>query len=237
VSPEARGFLGFLLGLAAIGVAGSVLVPRLLGAAAGVENDLVVRLKQAEREGFAIEVPGRPEPIEAARVSFSRVSVDVDAARGRAEIVSTLDFEARAELAKPSLRVSSLGVERTVFHLREGAWVLAEEGWAPRLRALLTQLERRRQALEAKDAEAFKRLLLEAPAEGVDPLVAALAPVQALKYSVLAYFIRSEPEGAEVTERYRISGWTPDRPIDDTGERSLTLRRRGQEFLFLSQAR
>jgi hypothetical protein len=52
------------------------------------------------------------------------------------------------------------------------------------------------------------------------------------EYKVLGWYLRSEREGTLVTERYRIRGNLPDRPVREEGDRRLQLTPRGEKFLF-----
>ncbi|GMU62843.1 MAG: hypothetical protein AMXMBFR34_46060 [Myxococcaceae bacterium] len=202
--------LGFLAATAALVLAVGVLGPRLLGLAAGPEAELVTRLKKLEKNGLELEVPGAGT-LHAAQVSFQRISVRLDADGQGATITSTLDLTGNLKRPGAVARttVSSLGLERARYLLRDGQW-RAQSTDAPRLLAILTALEQRRE-------------LLESPRLPPDAGLDALEQLTRRAYTSLAWYIRSEREDVTVAEDYRLTGDTPQRPVDDKGTRRLSL--------------
>ena len=222
---------GVLIAVLAAGVAVLVLAPRMLGLATGPEVEVITWLKTTERDGLSLRLPGVAEPLKAQVHHFARITVDVAPGGERAVAWTTLDLQ--GSLGRT--RVSSLGVERVPFVRRGREWV--PEGLpAPRLAAVLQALESRRQALEAGDRERLTSLL-----EGKDPDAgsgggeAELERVLALRKRRLraeAWYLRLERDDAVATEVWRLEGELPSRPVDDRGERQLSLIRREEEFFF-----
>jgi hypothetical protein len=202
--------LTFLGVTAALALVVAVLGPRLLGAAAGPEAELVTRLKSAERAGLALPVEGLGT-LHATQLSYQRISVVLDADGQGATVTSTLDLEGNVERpgAVPRTRVSSLGLERARYRFVEGAWV-PERSDAPRLTAILRALEARRR-------------LLNQPTLPPDAGLEALALLTRRSYSSEAWFIRSEREDVTVSEDFRLQGDEPHRPVDERGTRRLRL--------------
>ncbi|MEW5737750.1 MAG: hypothetical protein AB1938_02430 [Myxococcota bacterium] len=202
--------LGFLAATAALALAVAVLGPRLLGAAAGPEVELVTRLKKLEKNGLELELGGLGT-LHGLNVNFQRISVTLDADGQGATVTSTLDLTGNFQRPGATLRttVSSLGLERARYRLRDGEWE-PESSDAPRLVGILTALERR-------------RLLLEAPELPPDAGVDHLKNMTRRVYTSLAWYLRSEREDVLVSEDYRLEGTTPDRPVDEKGTRRLSL--------------
>lgn len=198
-----------LMALVAVVGSGVVLLgPKCLSAAAGPEGGLVAMLKEAEGKGFT--VPG-PLPLKIDKASFDRLSVRLPAP-GVAVVDATLDCEGHAG----ATQVSSLGVEQVAFEVRDGDWVAPS--LAPRLGQVVEALELRRQTLERDGLP-----------DGGDWPGSAL---ERRRLSAQAWFIRLERKGAEVTERYRLQGDTPERPVDLVAEKRLSLERRDSGFFF-----
>lgn len=202
--------LGFLAATAALVLAVAVLGPRLLGAAAGPEAELVTRLKNLERAGADWPV-GAAGTLHATQVSFQRISVVLDGDGQGATVTSTLDLTGNFE--RPGgverTKVSSLGLERARYRYRDGAWS-PEASDAPRLLAILAALERR-------------RALLSQPELPVDAGLESLAGITRRRYSSEAWFIRSERGDVTVSEDFRLEGDRRDRPVDERGTRRLSL--------------
>jgi len=206
--------LGFLAATAALVVAVAVLGPRLLGAAAGPETELVSRLKNLERVGLDVPVAGAGT-LHAAQLSFQRISVVVDADGRGATVTSTLDLTGNFERPGDPRRtkVSSLGLERARYRYRDDAWA-PESSDAPRLLAILAALDARRAALNR-------------PALPADAGLESLAGLTQRVYTSEAWFIRSEREDVTVSEDYRLEGNRPARPVDEQGTRRLSLAEDG----------
>ncbi|MEW6430716.1 MAG: hypothetical protein AB1730_04335 [Myxococcota bacterium] len=201
---------GFLAATAALVVAVAVLGPRLLGVAAGPEAALITRLKSLERTGLELPLDAQVT-LHAARVSFQRISVTMDADGQGATVTSTLDLDGNLERAGQPERtkVSSLGLERARYRFRDGDWAPASSD-APRLLAIVRALEARRTLLNRA----------ELPADaGLD----ALRGMTRRVYSSEAWYIRSERGDVLVSEDYRLEGDRPGRPVDERGTRRLSL--------------
>jgi hypothetical protein len=204
---QAHRFLAFLAATMALALVAFVMGPRLLGLAAGPEVELVTRLKTAERAGLELPV-GSVGTLHGTRVSFQRLSVVLDADGQGATVTSTLDFTGNLERtgSPQRTRVSSLGLERARYRLREGSW-LPETTDAPRLCNIVLALEGRRVVLDSSDP---------APDAGPDWL-------HRRAYTAEAWFIRSERGEVLVSEDFRLVGELPDRPVDEKGTRRMTL--------------
>ncbi len=218
---DLRRFVGFLVLAVFGGSAAVVLLPKLLGFAAGPEAELVTRLKQSERAGLEVPVKGHPATIKSRRHEYQRLSVEVNLEEQRADVAGTLDFEGTLGLT----RVHSLGSERVRFTLEEGEWE-AKDGFAPQLGRVVAALERRRVELE-------RGLLSEPSRWGISRKeAAALLAIEGRSYQAQDWFIRLEPGSARVTEEFRVQGTLPERPVDDKGRTDLSLFLEGQEFFF-----
>lgn len=201
--------LGFAAATAALVLAVGVLGPKLLGAAAGPEAELVTRLKRLERPGVEWTVAGGR--LRADSVSFQRISVALDADGQGATVTSTLDYVGR--FVRPdgsSTGVSSLGLERARYRFLRDEWA-PEAGDAPRLTAIVDALEGRRVTLNAQAL----------PAE---PGLEALAALRQRRYWSADWYVRSERDEVLVSEAYRLEGEAPERPVDEKGTRRLVLR-------------
>lgn len=211
-----------------------VVVPRLLGAAAGPEVEIITALKRTEQRGLALTVPGSSAQLLSQQHHFARITVNVAPGGQRAVAWATLDFTG----SMGSTEVSSLGVERVPFVLKEGEWV-PERGAAPRLVAVVSALEARRRALEAGDVAALSVLLAPEAAggaeEGGQEELEGLLALQRRRYRARAWYLRLERDEATVSEQWRLEGDLPSRPVDERGQRQLSLLRRGEEFLFSSR--
>lgn len=223
---------GVLILVLAAAAALVVLVPRLLGVAAGPEAEIITFLKGTEREGLELTVPGVEEPLRSRTHHFARITVNVEPGGQRAVAWATLDFE--GTLGRTG--ISSLGVERVPFVRRGREWV-PESLAAPRLAAVVRALETRRRALEEGDREALAGLEapgLEATTGGGEAELARILELQRRRYRAETWFLRLERDDAVATEAWRLEGQTPSRPVDEKGQRQFSLIRNGEEFLFSS---
>ncbi|WP_434381777.1 hypothetical protein [Melittangium boletus] len=223
---------GILIALLAAGLALLVLAPRRLGVATGPEVEVITWLKTTERDGLVLRLPGVADPLRIQEHFFARITVDVAPDGAHAVAWATLDL--KGMLGRT--RVSSLGVERVPFVRRGRDWV--PEGLAaPRLGAVLRALDGRRQALETGDRTRLTALLAGGTpgaaglGEGADEVEKVLA-VQRRHLTVDAWYLRLERDDARATEVWRLEGVLPSRPVDDRGERPLSLIRREEEFFF-----
>lgn len=223
---------GVLILVLAATAAMVVLVPRLLGVAAGPEAEIITVLKSTEREGLSLTVPGVEEPLRSRKHHFARITVNVEPGGERAVAWATLDFD--GHLGRTG--ISSLGVERVPFVRRGSEWV-PERLAAPRLAAVVGALESRRRALEAGDREVLTGLVapgLEAATGGGDAELARVLELQRRRYRAETWFLRLERDEAVATEAWRLEGQLPSRPVDEKGQRRFSLIRNGEEFLFSS---
>jgi len=229
VTADVRRALGFFVAVALVGTCGVLLATRVLGLAAGPENEIVTVLKRTERDGLALTVPGSDQPLNAKHHQFDRLSVTVDPAARTATALATLDFTGTFG----ETQVSSLGVEKIRFEYRALAWKPAD-GFAPRLSGICAALERRRRALEAGDVPRLSALTGQQGEAQVleDPAVRHVLGVTRRRYRALAWYVRSERDQVLVSEEYLLSGSLPDRPVEEQGTRRLVLNRNGGEFSF-----
>lgn len=220
---------GILIAALAVATAVAVLAPRMFGLAAGPEVEIITALKRTEGDGLSLALPGASQPLIGREHRFARITVRLEPGGKRAEALATLDFSG----SLGDTEVSSLGVERVPFVLRDGRW--EPEGLAaPRLAAVVAALEARRRALEAGDTEALARLKGPAGDGGGsgDAGLAELLALERRRYTARAWYLRLERDEAVVTEHWRLEGQLPSRPVDERGERRLSLIRDGEEFLF-----
>lgn len=194
-------FLTFVGATVCVVLVGGVLGQRFLFAAAGPDGAIITRLKELERDG--LELRSDAGTLQGGTLQYQRISVTLDAAGRRATVTSTLDFTGRLRRGDASVtRVSSLGLERATYVLNGTEWT-PETSDAPRLLGIVQALDARRVALDTGDT---------------------LATVEQHRWESQAWFIRSEREEIEVAEDYRLTGVTPDRPVDEKGTRRLSLR-------------
>jgi hypothetical protein len=201
-------FLGFLAATAALGLVIAVLGSRFLGQASGPDGAIVTHLKKLERDGVELQL--RSGELLGPRLQFERISITMDANGEGATVTSTLDFtgELRRTGGGAPTKVSSLGLERARYLLKDGEWV-AESTDLPRLSLILETLEQRRVALDHGEVQ---------PDGGQ-----AWPGLTHRVYSSLAWYIRSEREDVVVSEDYRLEGRMPDRPVDEKATRRLSL--------------
>ena len=220
----------FAASLAVLGVTAALFGPRLLDLAGGPDAALGAALTQSERDGLTLAVSGADGPLVARRHHFDRISIHLEPDGQTGYAVSTLDFTG----ALGATEVSSLGLERTTFQRVQGSW-RPVDGLAPRLAAIVAALEERRQILQSGDGARLMRLVAtpqHADEPSSDPFFKRVAALQSRRYQVLAWYIRSERDRAEVTEDYRLAGTLPGGPVDEKGVRRLALQWRGSQFFF-----
>jgi len=217
VRDEGQKLLGFVLAVVVVGIVFAVFGSRMLGAAAGPENELITVLKRLEQPGETFDAAGS---LKGQRVNYQRLSVVVAPDLQSATVSGTLDFTG----TKADVAISSLGFERVRFVKKDDVWK-AVDGPAPRLNAILRALERRRRALQAGDIP---------QADGLDVQEAErYRRIEQRQFKVEAWYIRSEKEGVEVSEDYRLIGRLPERPVDEKATRRLSLVEDARgEFLF-----
>lgn len=207
-------FLGFLAATAALGLVIAVLGSRFLGQASGPDGAIVTHLKKLERDGVELQL--RSGELLGPKLQFERISIAMDADGEGATVSSTLDFT--GELRRTgggSTKVSSLGLERARYQLKDGEWV-AQSTDLPRLSLILEALERRRVALDHGEVQADGGV-------GWPGLTHRV-------YSSLAWYIRSEREDVMVSEDCRLEGQMPDRPVDEKATRRLSLHEDSSGF-------
>lgn len=230
---EGRKALAVFAGVAVVAAAGVVLATRVLRIAAGPEAEILTALKATEDAPLRVQVPGAREPLVSSRHLYQRIVVDVDRKGSQARAIATLDFDG----VLGATRVSSLGLERIPWRREAGEWV-APEGFAPVLARVVGALERRRSALDGGDPSALAALGPSAEdASSGDPEIRRLLAISERRYRALAWYIRTERDQVLVTEEYRLLGYTPERPVDESGARRLVLRERNGEFLFAAGLR
>ncbi|MBX5481466.1 MAG: hypothetical protein IRZ16_06405 [Myxococcaceae bacterium] len=201
---------------------------RVLGLAAGPEAEIVSTIKRSEGGELRVDVPGAAAPLIGSEHHYDRLIVDWEKGSDQALATATLDFV--GTLGK--IQVSSLGLEKVPFVRRDGDW-RPSHGPAPRLAAIVTALEARRRALESGDVAELRRLSRLTPGRPLeDADLVRLLSLARRSYRVESWWIRSERDEVIVTEESRLSGETPDRPVDERRTRRLLLREDGGEFLF-----
>lgn len=208
MTSEGQKVLGFVAATAALVLIVAVFGQRVLGVAAGPENELITQLKRLEQPGVAFDDEGL---LRGTKVSYQRLSVSVEPDGQHAVVNGTLDFTGTW---RGTVTVGSLGLEKVRFERRAEAWVLVE-GPAPRLFAILRALERRRVALQAAQ-------IPDAPGLDLDR-AELFRRLERRVFTSEAWYIRSEREGVEVAEDFRLTGALPERPIDEKGTRRLSL--------------
>ncbi|WP_338868143.1 hypothetical protein [Myxococcus stipitatus] len=218
---------GLVIAGLAVLAACALLVPRLLGFAAGPEVEVITALKRTESYGLSLSVPGASAPLTSQVHHFARITVTVEPGGKRAVAHSTLDFKGTLG----ATQVGTAGVERSPFVSKRGDWV-PETTESPQLVAVVRALEARRRALESADADALARLVAPGNPGVAGPEWEELKLMRGRVYRAEAWYIRLEREEAQVTEHWRLQGSLPSRPVDTRGQRSLSLTLHGDEFLF-----
>ena len=140
-----------LLGLGAVVGGVWATLPRMLGAAAGPEPELIAALRAAELTRAPIPVPGAPA-FEPRSLRFDRFSITVE--HDHASAVATLD----ASGSCGGVEVSSLGRERVRFLRRGGRWE-PDGSLAPALAGALSVLWSRARLLSGSATEALGSLV------------------------------------------------------------------------------
>lgn len=193
-----------------------------LDAAAGPQAEILVELKRHERDGIELKLPFGV--FTATQLQYSRMSVVLDSEQS-ATVRSTLDLSGRVTRPDGSVTlVSSLGIERVPFKRSGSGWEPVN-GPCPTVEAAMLALEARRAAIEKGDVSK----LTEAPPD------IELSQWLALKERKLfsrAWYLRNEREELTVSEDFRLSGDSPDKPVELIGTKRLTLKAKGAEFFF-----
>lgn len=202
---ESQRLIGFIAALLGLGVIVGVLGTSIFGAS-GAEGAIVTQLKLLERDG--VDVPLPFGTLHGSQVHFQRLSVVLDADGGVATMTGTLDFTGHVfrGAGVANTHVSSLGLERARFVLRDGEWVAEGENPLARLSAIVSALERRRDTLERADGGA------------------PWPDVSRRRLQSESWFIRSERGLVEIAEDYRLTGFSPTRPVDERATRRLSLQ-------------
>lgn len=212
MSREVSNFLTFLGATAALGLVLFVVGGQALNSAGGPDGAIITHLKQLESQGVNHSLGWAV--LVGPKLQFQRMSVMLDADGLTATVTSTLDFT--GELRRPGdffvTRVSSLGLERARYRLRDGDWQ-PESTDFPRLIAVLETLERRRVEIEKGEIQFDGGVPFPGTSERV--------------YRSEAWFIRSEREEVTVSEDSRFQGKTPERPVDEKSTRRLVLYEEG----------
>lgn len=204
---DGQKLLGFVVGIAAIGLVLAVLGQRVLGLAAGPETEIITALKKAER---GVEWPvGAYGTLVGAKLQYQRLQITLGPGGQTAIATGTLDFEG---VFDARTKVSSLGLERIPFVLKGSDWEPVST-LAPRLTAVVQALEVRRRTLNAQS--------LDTDGGGLELL--ELASMRNRTYRSDAWFIRSERAEVDVAEDYRLTGDTRDRPVDEKATKRLSL--------------
>lgn len=193
-------------------------------------TDLVLQLKTAERKGLKLAIPGEPEPLVSERPRYERLTVELTPGEPTAFVTATLDLEGKLG----GVEVHSLGFERVRFERESLGWS-APEGLAPLAsRAVAALCARRRALAEGKLAVLAALSRQTAERARADPALASFLALRERRYQVKGWYLRLEREGVLVSEDYRVTGISPDRPVDEEGTRRLELRQDEQgEFYFV----
>jgi hypothetical protein len=197
---QGQRFLAFMASTIAVVLALAVLGPRLLGVASGPGAQIVTQLKQLEQKGFEFELPADAGSLRSRSLQYERMSVVFDDALAHATVTATLDFT--GTLVRPGsgfdTAISSLGLESIAFELDDGEWV-AKHTEAPRLMAIVGQLEARRRQVEQGDGGVRRRV-----------------------YRAEAWFVRSEREEVLASEDWRLIDERGADPVDQKGTTRLS---------------
>lgn len=198
-------------------------LPYCLSKARGAQGEALTQLKETEPEGLTLRLDVSDLPLVSTRHQYQRLAQDRQEgpeSRTHLLITGTLDFTGKWG----NVRVSSLGLEKIEFQENDGEW-RPVRSLAPTLVSILETLERRRQSIERFDGETLQALSTQ-PLEVGSSRWMELGAMSGRRYQVLAWYIRSERNEAEVREEYRLTGSLPDRPVDEKGERLLRLQLR-----------
>jgi len=223
---------GLALAILALAVSVAVLLPKLLGVAAGPDAEVVSVLKASESQNLALQVPGADQPLISSKHHYDRITVAPEGP-DRQVATATLDFTGSLGPA----RVSSLGLERVVFQLKDQEWT-PMQGVAPRLVAAVSLLERRRSAIARGQPGELEELGVPGDAGAFSATAGGswgqVWDLKDRRFEVKAWLLRFERGEAEVREEYRLVGTLPSRPVDEPGARSLRLRESPNgQFLFV----
>lgn len=214
-----------LLGLALLGGAVWVLLPRMLGAAGGPEPELIAALRTAELARAPVNVPGAA-PLQPTSLRFDRFSITVEA--DRALVVATLD----AAGTSGGVAVSSLGRERVRFVRRSGRWE-PDGPLAPALAGALEALWRRAALLSGSSPDPLESLVVAPDRPGAlrDARLEQVLRLPAHRWEPRAWFLRSERGEVLVTEEAILTA--PSRaPESRTGRLHLVSSDGGGSFVF-----
>jgi hypothetical protein len=216
----------------ALAAAGAVLLPKLLQLSQSPQTDVLVTLKGLEEGGLRESVSGSSAPLVSDRFTLDRVTVEPGPDRASARAVFTLDFEGSVG----PVRVSALGLEHVALVHGDHGWRPQGGHWAPTLAATVRLLSERAQALEKGDLAALGGLVAKGDRDKAlgSAALAHLLSVRDREYRPTAWYVRAGREGVQVTEEYRLLGSLPERPVDETGRRSLRLVPEGKELRFLA---
>ena len=217
--------IAVLLGLALLGGAVWVLLPRMLGVAGGPEPELVAALRTAELARAPIPVSSAA-PFEPRTLDFDRFSVTVEG--DRAMVVSTLD----ASGTSGGVTVSSLGRERVRFVRRGGRWE-PDGPLAPALAGALEALWHRATLLSGSSLDALGSLVgaTERDRSLEDARLEQILRIPAHRWEPRAWFLRSERGEVVVTEDAVLT--SPSRtPEPRTGRLRLVSSDGGGSFVF-----
>ncbi|HYV49958.1 MAG TPA: hypothetical protein VFA20_34120 [Myxococcaceae bacterium] len=218
--PEPRRAGGLVLLLVLAGGLALTALVRWFWASGDPTADLVLQLKTAEHGGLSLAIPGEPAPLFSERPSYDRLTVELEPGAKEAFITATLDLQGNLG----ETEVHSLGFERVRF-LRDGRGWKAPEGLAPVLTKVVAALCARRRALEAGKVPALAALAAQTEDQArADPALALLLAVRGRKYLVKGWYVRVERDAVTVSEDYRLTGATPERPVDEEKTRRLELR-------------
>lgn len=223
------GALGVFLAVLLAGAALGVLLPRFLKVAAGPDSEVIAQLKDTERTGLSLPVPGVQTPLEAQSHRYDRFTALLEPDGQTLHLGCTLELTGKLG----AIRIGSFTAERLRWTYQTGSWT-PDGGQAPLLTGVVAALERRRRALERLDQAALAGLLEPGASPAPEDLreLAAFGALRNRRYEVQAWYIRVEGDDAVVTEDHRLSGDLPDRPVDRSGPRRLNLKRIGREFFF-----
>lgn len=197
-------------------------LPKVLNAAAGPEAEILIELKSHERDGIELKFPFGV--FTATQLQYSRLSVVIDSEES-ATVRATLDLNGKLIRPDGSVTlVSSLGIEKVPFTKTGSSWE-PSSGPCPTVQAAMTALEARRVAIE-------KGELSPVTAAAPDAELSQWLALKRRKLFAKAWYLRNEREDLTVSEDYRLTGDSPDKPVEVTGTKRLTLKAKGGEFFF-----